>query len=81
MKIQVTVDSNDGIETHEIFERLFSDSKGGIEPIEFSGTFRFTGDFYVSQQHRSSQVYGSGRETTFGLIAMYPLNIKAEVET
>ena len=69
MILNVIIESTDPIEIHEQYEKAFIDSEGGIEPIEFSGPFRFDPDFEVEQLHRSKH-FGSGRITRFKLYSV-----------
>ena len=63
MILNVIIEPTDPIEIHEQYEKAFIDSEGGMEPIEFSGMFRFDPDFEI-EYHKQRF---SGRTTRFKL--------------
>ena len=63
MILNVIIESTDPIEIHEQYEKAFIDSEGGIEPIEFSGPFRFDPDFEVEYNQ-----FKNARKTRFKLL-------------
>ena len=65
MILDVIIEPTDPIKIHNQYKKAYIDSKGGMEPIEISGTFIFQpGSFEVEQQHKSKQ-YFTGRITRF----------------
>ena len=70
MILNVIIEPTDPIEMHQQYEKAFIDSKGGMDPIEFSGKFIFDPAYFeVEQQHISGQ-YFTGRITRFKLYSV-----------
>ena len=65
MILNVTIEPTDPIEMHQRYEEAFFDTKGGMEPIQISGEFRFAPNFFEIEQQHKSRKYGSGRTTKF----------------
>ena len=63
MILNVIIEPTDPIEMHQQYEKAFIDSKGGMEPIEFSGMFRFDPDFEVEYNQ-----FKNARKTRFKLL-------------
>ena len=71
MILNVTIEPTDPIEMHQRYEEAYIDTKGGMEPVQISGEFRFDPNFFeVEQQHKS---YGSGRTTRFKMYYIHQI--------
>ena len=71
MILNVTIEPTDPIEMHQRYEEAFFDTKGGMEPIQISGEFRFDQNFFEIEQQHKSRKYGSGRTTRFKMLLVH----------
>ena len=71
MKIELIIEPHDSLELHNMYEKLYKESSGGMYPIRLPDEFWFMPEVEIRQDPLNKYSKHSGRISIFKLTKVY----------